>query len=281
MRECERILGAAGKTPSTPPATGPFAGFVRTSVEFFAAFDRVPVAVSPASLAGAVGEHYPGGNWRRLTTPLPSKKFPAGVAARRAILEALRVRFPADLRLTDDHLDACLGAVIAAAADGAIPGARVERCGAEIARDGARLREGPILVLRVDDATTARLAEAVRKVAPALPEPAPNGERAAKSPPPGLVRVGVTSRLLDSTQDAIAVEGLSHLNAKKEVRRRIGLPDYGGHLWLGDHGCFWAKHQLEDPVAIETYKRVRESLVFSPDDYDDVEAIIDDTTAHP
>ncbi len=100
MRECERVLGAAGKTPSAPPTSGPFSGFVRTSVELFAAFDRAGVAVSAACLVGAVGEHYPGGNWRRLAGPLPSKKRPEGMALRETILEALGVRFPTGTRLT-------------------------------------------------------------------------------------------------------------------------------------------------------------------------------------
>jgi RimJ/RimL family protein N-acetyltransferase len=58
------------------------------------------------------------------------------------------------MRLSDDHLDACLGAVIAAAADGTVRGARVERRGAELVRDGPSLREGPILVLALVEATT-------------------------------------------------------------------------------------------------------------------------------
>ena len=114
MRECERALGAAGKTPSTPPTTGPFSGFVRTSVELFAAFNRAGIAISPASLVGALGEQYPGGNWWRLAGRLHSKKRPEGISARRRILETLGVRFPEGLRLTDDHLDAALGAMIAA-----------------------------------------------------------------------------------------------------------------------------------------------------------------------
>jgi hypothetical protein len=73
----------------------------------------------------------------------------------------LGVRFQEVVRLTDDHLDATLGAVIAAASDGRIPGARVERCGADLLREASRLREGPILVLTVDEPTRARLVDAL------------------------------------------------------------------------------------------------------------------------
>jgi hypothetical protein len=149
MREAERALAAAGKTPDVPPSRGPFAGFVRTSVELFAALHRAGVAVSPSSLWGAVAEHYPGANWRRLVGPLPAKRTPEGLRARRAVLEALGVVFP-DQPLRDDHLDACLGAVIAAAADGAVPSASVERIGPPLSVDAGVLREGPVLVLRAD-----------------------------------------------------------------------------------------------------------------------------------
>jgi hypothetical protein len=70
---------------------------------------------------------------------------------------------------------------------------------------------------------------------------------------------------------------LSHLKANKNDRHRVDLPEYGGHLCLGDHGLFWASHQLEDPVAHETYKKVRAALLATPDDYDDVDALVDGT----
>jgi hypothetical protein len=152
MRECERKLGAAGKTPGTLPAKGPFSGFVRTSVELFAALAQAGIPVSPPSLTGAIGEHYPGGNWRCMGGALPSKRSAAGLEARRSILERLGVRFPFNARLTHDHLDAALGAVIAAVADGVVPGARVERVGANLVCDGGALREGPILILRACEA---------------------------------------------------------------------------------------------------------------------------------
>jgi hypothetical protein len=159
MRAGERTLAAAGKTPDAPPLSGPYAGFVRTSVELFAALDRAGIPVSPPDLVGATSEQYPGGSWKRLAGRLPSKKLPSGLAARRTLLEALGVRFPAVLRLNDDHLDACLGAVTAAAADGSLDGAHAERFGLPLERDGSVLREGPIVVLMVDPTLRAKLVE--------------------------------------------------------------------------------------------------------------------------
>jgi hypothetical protein len=184
MRESERLLGAAGKTPSTTPTKGPFSGFVRTSVELFTAFDRAGTPVSGASLVSGVGEHYPGGNWRRLAGRLPRKKEAAGVAARRTVLEALGVRFPEVHHLTHDHLDACLGAVIAAAADGVIPGASVERWGNELTRDGAVFREGPILVLAVDESTRKRIRNRLEPLTPQAPASRPAHIEVPRTRPP-------------------------------------------------------------------------------------------------
>jgi hypothetical protein len=166
MRECERILGAPGHTPDVVPQRGPFSGFIRTSVELFAAFHGNSIKSIPISaqeLVGGVGEHYPGGNWNRLVGRLHPKTQPQGVKARRLLLEALGVVFPGGMGLTHDHLDACLGAVIAAAADNRIEGACVERCGLELRQDDAQLREGPILLLTLNEETRARLAQILRK----------------------------------------------------------------------------------------------------------------------
>jgi hypothetical protein len=87
------------------------------------------------------------------------------------------------------------------------------------------------------------------------------------------VRIGVTQAMMDAGTDAIAVVGLADLHANGRQRRRIQLPEYQGHLWLGDHGCFWRNHQ-GDPLAMTTYERIRAALINTPDDYDDVEAIL-------
>lgn len=176
VRQAERLLRAPGRTPdSLERITGPYAGFVRTSVELFAALDAAGIAVGtgePATIAGrpealempspgAVAEFYPGVIWNRLVPRLPRKSLAAGLAARRSILEALGLAFPPG-RLTHDQLDAALGALLVAAWDGQVPGLAVERVGPPLVREGAILREGGILVLAADRATAARLSQAAR-----------------------------------------------------------------------------------------------------------------------
>ena len=63
LRECERLTAAAGKTPGDfPEPTRPFAGFIRTSVELFAALDKAGVSIGADPLSGprgAAAEHFP------------------------------------------------------------------------------------------------------------------------------------------------------------------------------------------------------------------------------
>lgn len=176
VRRAERLLRAPGRTPDSLEAiSGPYAGFVRTSVELFASLDRSGIQVgrlgsepSPDPTVsvgtrgpGPVAEFYPGGIWNRLVPRLPRKSSAAGLAARRSILEALGIAFPPE-RLTHDQLDAALGALLVAAWEGLVPGLAVERIGPPLVRDGSTMREGAILVLVADSATAARLAQAAR-----------------------------------------------------------------------------------------------------------------------
>lgn len=187
------------------------------------------------------------------------------MAARKAILESFGVSFPA-IRLTDDHFDACLGALLAAASDGHVSGAAVTRAGAPLFRDQKRLlREGEILLLAVDEVTAQRIAGAVRKVA-----------RSSASPAVGanvrLVKVVITDNMASRATPAIAVAGLSDLAARGTKRQRIEIPEFSGHLWLGDHTMFWESHQ-SDTVAKQTYGALR-TLLASPGHEEDLEVII-------
>jgi len=147
MRESERLLAAAGKSPDAMPQTGPFAGFVRSSVELFAALHAAKVPISPVGTARGVFEVYPGRLWQELArTRLPRKSTPAGRAARAGLLAALGIRFRAGDALTHDRLDACVAAVVGAALAGEIDGLEVRRGGLELSADPRGvLREGPIL----------------------------------------------------------------------------------------------------------------------------------------
>lgn len=150
VRAAERLCRAAGKTPDRlpEPGDGPYGGFIRSSVELFAALHGAGVAVSPAGLIGGVNEFYPGEGWRRLAgRRLPVKTTAVGRKLRGDWLRRFGVRLPGTA--SHDQLDACLGALLAAAADGRVAGLEVEWVGPplRVDRSGA-LREGPIALPR-------------------------------------------------------------------------------------------------------------------------------------
>jgi hypothetical protein len=145
-RACERACRAPGKTPDHFPALDrPFGGFVRSSVEFFDALHRCGIAVSPTGFVGGACEYYPGDAWPRLAgRRLPKTSTTEGRRVRRELLHTLGVRKLPELP-THDQSDACLGAILAAAADRQIRGLTVVGFGDPLATaaDGG-LREGPI-----------------------------------------------------------------------------------------------------------------------------------------
>jgi hypothetical protein len=148
LRECERTCGAAGKTPDILPSLGnPFAGFVRSSVELFDAFAVAEFLVSPSKFIGGISEVYPGDIWHRLVgRTIPKKSTQEGRRTRKRILQALGVIGLPDLP-THDQNDACISALMAAAADGKVGGMSVRGIGLPLARDpDGTLREGPIVV---------------------------------------------------------------------------------------------------------------------------------------
>jgi hypothetical protein len=148
LRVCERACGAAGKTPDIlPPLGKPFAGFVRSSVELFSAFAAVEFSVSPSQFMGGISEVYPGDIWHRLVgRTIPKKSTHEGRRARKLILQALGVIGLPDLPSHDQN-DACISALMAAAADGKVGGMCVRGIGSPLVRDpDGTLREGPIVV---------------------------------------------------------------------------------------------------------------------------------------
>lgn len=152
VRECERLVRAPGRTPDDWPApTAPYAGFVRSSIELFAALHDAGVPISPSSGAGAC-EVYPGDVWPRLVgRRLPKKTTREGRLARKALLEEHGLAGLPELP-THDQLDAAAGALLAACVDGLVPGLVLERVGEELAvSDDGRLREGPLFVPRHQD----------------------------------------------------------------------------------------------------------------------------------
>src|SRR5579871_4901672 len=76
LRVCERQSACVGKTPDTcPPLSKPFAGFIRSSLDLFAALKHEGIAISPPVFTGGVCEVYPGHIWTILSArrPLPRK----------------------------------------------------------------------------------------------------------------------------------------------------------------------------------------------------------------
>ena len=148
VRVSERLCRAAGKTPDRLPPDGmPYAGFIRSSVEWFAAIHAVGLTVSPPHSLGGVCEYYPGEGWVRLSQRrLPNKRSAVGRKVRQDLLRRYGVRFPRGAAPGHDELDACLGALLAAAADGAVAGLGIETVGLALQAGTHGLREGPIVL---------------------------------------------------------------------------------------------------------------------------------------
>ena len=175
LRACERECGAIGKTPDTLPLGKPYAGFIRSSVELFSAFAQAGFPVSPIRFIGGVSEVYPGNIWHRLVRRvIPKKSTGAGRSARKLILETLGVTNLPDLP-THDQNDACVSAVLAAAADGKMSGMTVRGVGLPLAIDaGGTLREGPLVVPVVSNELQQRIHNALSELAvTAIPKISP------------------------------------------------------------------------------------------------------------
>lgn len=183
MRVCERICGAAGQTncdwksiERSKCLHKPFAGFVLSSLELFRDLKAEGLEISlpgfkaPPGATGFVAEFYPGDLWnKRIVTPtferidkskvvLRRKVSPEGKAARERILCALGVVFQEGDSLTDDQLDACLGAVLGAVADGKVEGVSIGSIGEALTGPDGRgyLREGPMAILEIESESLAR-----------------------------------------------------------------------------------------------------------------------------
>jgi hypothetical protein len=203
LRLCERQSAAVGKTPDARPALSkPFAGFICSSLDLFNALHRGGTRISPLGFVGGVSEVYPGHIWAILGNRrvLPRKSTQAGRAVRMRILEALGVIGLPELP-THDQNDACVAALIAAAADGRVPGVSVASIGSALLVDiEGTLREGPMVIPQV----TAATADAISRVlhdTPTLDGLVPAVALPA-SDPPNTTGDDLLSRLI-----AKAVEG--------------------------------------------------------------------------
>jgi predicted nuclease with RNAse H fold len=113
LRQCERILRTAGKTPDVLPTPGtkPYAGFVRGSVELAARLDAdgwIPVVDEVSLPSATMLEAYPGCSWTALAgARLPHKSTRDGLRSRELLLSRNGVRFQRQPQ-THDQLDAAL-----------------------------------------------------------------------------------------------------------------------------------------------------------------------------
>ncbi len=144
MRQCERLLGTPGKTADHLPQGGPFAGFIRGSVELFGELNqRMRLVDHPGDTSGSLLEVYPGAGWATLSPEheqLPKKTTLAGRQRRKETLETVGLRLPSGLP-SHDELDAALAAYVAFC----FRGGRADCVGMPPFTDDGVLREGFII----------------------------------------------------------------------------------------------------------------------------------------
>jgi hypothetical protein len=161
MRACERLCRAPGRTADgRGRLKGPYAGFIRTSLELFAAIDAAGLQLGGAGGEG-VGETFPGLVWSLLARGMAGKGTALGLRQRAAALRACGVALPR-VHLTHDQLDAAAAALVAAAARRAVPGIEIVLLGEPLRRRATgELEEGFVASVRVDAALALRVARAL------------------------------------------------------------------------------------------------------------------------
>lgn len=119
VREAERELRAAGKTPDVRPEPGsaPYAGFIAGSLDLCASLRRKGwglLGLAPHDEV-AMFEVYPGDVWPKWAgRKLPKKTTPEGRRDRWDLLRARGVELPVGLaEVTHDQLDAAAAAYVA------------------------------------------------------------------------------------------------------------------------------------------------------------------------
>lgn len=123
MRECERLLGTPGRTPSGLPAAEeagvPFQGYIRSSVDLFAGLVAAAPPWALARLNGVIDaqatlwEVFPGAEWTALAgRRLASKASSAGRQERRSLLAAAGIAFTTQALPFPDQNDALVGAYL-------------------------------------------------------------------------------------------------------------------------------------------------------------------------
>ena len=201
LRACERLAAAVGKTPDVRPMLGrPFAGFLCSSLDLFAALTQAGLQISPPGFLGGVSEVYPGHMWRILAgRSLPKKCSDEGRSVRKRILRALRVSLLPELP-THDENDACVAALMAAAADGVVPGIATRGIGIPLTADtDGTLREGLMVIPEVNDKIRQSISRALQGT-PIIDAVAPNAKPISSfhSDTPDSLAEGLLRELIDN-----------------------------------------------------------------------------------
>ena len=169
LRQCERMTAAVGKTPDVrPPLSRIFAGFICSSLDLFTALRDEHIPISLSHHVGSVSEVYPGHIWTLIGggRPLPGKATELGRLVRKRMLQALGVCGLEDLLPSHDQNDACVAALVAAAADNHVPGMIVQAIGHPLSTDpDGAMREGPMIIPAINDVIVVRIAEALEDCA--------------------------------------------------------------------------------------------------------------------
>jgi hypothetical protein len=159
-RECEATCSTAGRTGDQRPRIGkPYAGFICSSLDIFEAlrhYDAHHVNETPT-----ISEVYPAFLWASFGTRLPKKSLISGRVVRRKILESFQVKgLPAIP--THDQNDACIAALLGAAAAGLVPGMKTTAVGLPLEKgtDGI-WREGQLIIPLLQKPTVTALGHSI------------------------------------------------------------------------------------------------------------------------
>jgi Protein of unknown function (DUF429) len=219
MRVCEQLTRAPGQTPhQLPPFYVPFAGFIHSSVELFAALHAARVPISPAAGRQGCGEVYPGDMWPTIVPRLPKKGTPEGDRLRNAALGMLGVvGLPA--HATHDQNDAAIAALAAAALDGVVSGVATQLVGDALYsdKDGV-LREGTMVRLGVASADLQRRLTSLVSTVPAASSP--------------VQSAAVTSARAPAAHDARMLERANDLHTRFVEAVNEGRPVIASYSWV-------------------------------------------------
>ena len=158
-RQCEIISHSSTPTPDHRNRISTLPGYVNSSLDFFLALQKSGMPLDQPDSPHAVVEFYPDFAWKQLagpSIPLSRRETPQGTMERLEILKLCGV-LGIPLNATSTELDACLGALIAAAIDNRAGEISAEMVGTRAYLDEGVIREGRLAVPRPGNKISALL----------------------------------------------------------------------------------------------------------------------------